>query len=341
VAVTGKKEFQQFDILTAADTNTYLVNDPRPNYVINGGMDIWQRGVGPVGGAGSVTTGFLADRWQCYRSAYVANSGIQQVSSIGLPGFQYALRYTRNAGDTLTNSMFIGQSIETRNSIQMANNTVTLSLYVRKGATFSASGGLISAYFVSGTGTDQNISSGFTGSVVVAGTDIATTTTWTRYTVTGTLPSNSTQVAVVFAWSPTGRAGATDYIEITGVQLEVGSGASPFRRAGGTIQGELAACQRYYWQFAPGEAFTFGTAWSTTAATFIGKLPVTMRTSSTGSFSGTLTANEPGFGTRTFPTPTVNGGINTYSIDGSGSSGLTIGKPLVQNGGTCFFNSEL
>jgi hypothetical protein len=101
--------------------------------------------------------------------------------------------------------------------------------------------------------------------------------------LTATIPTTATEFGTYFYWNPTGTAGANDYVEITGVQLEVGSVATPFKTYAGTIQGELAACQRYYWRqtAALNNASIFGTGGyinSTTNAEIFINLPVTMRT---------------------------------------------------------------
>jgi hypothetical protein len=217
-------------------------------------MDIWQRNTSVAGVNGA--TAFTADRWNAYRTVAGSTFTRQTTSdTTNLPNIQYCLRVSRDSGNTATNLILTQQSIETANSLPFAGQTVTVSFYARKGANYSATSNLLNYEFITGTGTDQNPLTGYTGQVVTAGTKTLTAT-WQRFTYTQIVPATATEISLDFYFTPTGTAGAADYFEITGVQLELGSYATTFSRAGGTIQGELAACQRYY-QFIGGTAAGF------------------------------------------------------------------------------------
>jgi hypothetical protein len=85
-----------------------------------------------------------------------------------------------------------------------------------------------------------------TNAVSIASQNNSLTTSWTRFTMPvdfdSSSPGGTNKAIELTNYVVTG--GAT--INITGVQLEIGSVPTAFTRAGGTIQGELAACQRYY-----------------------------------------------------------------------------------------------
>jgi hypothetical protein len=280
-----------------ADTQTASGGPVSPNIagknaIINGGMDIWQRGTSIS--ASASTAPYNADRWQINLGANQASTISRQATgdTTNLPGIQYCARVQRNSGQTGTGAFYFVQSLETANSIQYAGKTVTLSFYARAGANFSPTSSYLTSYVYYGTGTDQNITGSYTGAVGLGGQNNTLTTTWQRFTMTVSIASTATELALFFAISPTGTASTNDYFEITGVQLELGSVATPFSRAGGTIQGELAACQRYYYRaftstgtagpVGPGHYYNSTQAWAT--ITF----PVSLRTtptldSSTGS----------------------------------------------------------
>ena len=249
------------------------------NAIINGGMDIWQRGTSIAQAANLV--GYTADRMYLTTQLNSASVVSRQATSdsTNLPNIQYCLRVQRNAGQTGTGNI-ISQSIETINSIPFAGKQVTLSFYARAGANYSPTANVLSVVLYSGTGTDQNINGGFTGQATPIATTATLTTTWQRFSFTGTIASTATQLAPYFNAASTGTAGANDYFEITGVQLELGSTATTFSRAGGSIGGELALCQRYLPAITGGEIMGFST--STTQAFFTMKLPVTARVAPTG-----------------------------------------------------------
>jgi hypothetical protein len=251
------------------------------NPVLNSAFQVWQRGTSVA-----ANNGYGPDRWKCFSGAVDLTVSRQVTNdTTNLPFIQYCARVQRNSGATGTTTKYITQSFETINSIPYAGKTVTLSFYARKGANFSATSDALAIRLFSGTGTDQNYIDGYTGSATAVSGTATLTTTWQRFSATGTVATSATEITPVFSYDPTGTAGANDYFEITGVQLEVGSVATPFKTYAGTIQGELAACQRYYYRWTTGGTSTAwagtGMNYSSTNALVMVKLPVSMRVNPT------------------------------------------------------------
>jgi len=210
------------------------------NALINGGMDVWQRGTSGI--VPTSTQQYTADRWESYRAGYAAGMSVYRPA--GPTGITYAARVQRDVGNTSTASMAFGQAIESVNSTRFDGKNVTLSFWARAGANFSSASSVLTAQVNYGTGTDQNYRNGFTGNTVVVSSGVTLTTSWQRFTITGNVNVVATQVGVQFSYTPIGTAGAADHFEITGVQLEEGSIATPFeQRPVGT---EISLCQRYF-----------------------------------------------------------------------------------------------
>jgi hypothetical protein len=317
-----------------------------PNYIINGAFDIWQRGTSIV--TTSDIAVYTTDRWMVYGGPSF-NTVTRQLTSdtTNLPNIQYATRVQRNSGNTGTTDLRIIYSQESAESRPLSGKTATLSFYARAGANFSASSSALVSAVSTGTGTDQNlITTGFTGQVNQQQTNTLTTT-WQRFTQTVTIGATATQWGLRFAYTPTGTAGANDWFEITGVQLEAGSVATPFKRNANSLQGELAACQRYYWRFQGNSNFLlsiYGNAVSTTQARIAMPYPVSMRTVPTLiDYSSVYLAD----GVNTYQNPTITlGGSNQFIGElFCVTSGLTQFRPynlfVLNNGGFIGYSAEL
>lgn len=243
------------------------------NVLINGGFDVWQRGTS-IAGANNATT-YAADRWPIFRSLS-ANYTLSRQAMVPseLSGFNYCARFQRTAGDTSVANLYLGRTFESITVIPLAGKTVTLSFYVRKGANFS--GSILDTQIEFGGGTDLPFLSQPTSASI---TNISTTltTSWQYVTRTVVVPTTATAARILFNYVPSGTAGAADYFEITGVQLEQNYQPTPFEQR--PIGVELMLCQRYYYQYinGSGQQIASGYYWASNQYEVTIQLPVTMR----------------------------------------------------------------
>jgi len=188
---------------------------------------------------------------------------------------------------------------------------------------------------VTGTGTDQNVLTGFTGQANAILQTPALTATWQRFTATATLGASISQMAINFVFTPTSTASTNDYYEVTGVQIDLGSVALPFRTNSGTLQGELQACQRYYYRSSTGVAYQqygAGIGKSTTVAGIQVKLPITMRTVPSSTIDAANLSLYDTSGT-VVVSSVAQSGLNStpdvYYLEATTAGGLTQFRPYI------------
>ena len=293
------------------------------NKIINGDFFISQRGT-TFSSVGSGT--YTLDRWL---SAFDGTAGTYTISqqtftpsTAPVSGYEgtYFARYAVTVAGTGNFVRGFDQRIE--DVRQFANQTATVSVWLK-----ADSARTVGVQFY------QNFGSGGSGEVYVTAQNFSVTTSWTRFTATFSLPSiagktigASNYLALRFL-TP---LGVTSTIDFWGVQVEAGSVATAFQTATGTIQGDLAACQRYYYRTATGTAYqlyAFGPAKSTTA--LFGTLypPVTMRATPTSVDFANLALTDGNTAPTAVTSATLNGSLNSSvncaQIDFNVSSGLT------------------
>ena len=200
------------------------------NFIINGGFDIWQRGTTSTSAAAYGT----ADRWLQFIES---GSGTWAQETTVVPtGSTYSLKFTASA----TSSIYPIQAIESLNATRLAGQRVTFSGQVAA-STSTAMSMVVShssSTDVSPTGTWSNLTA------VSGGTATPTSTTFVPISGVFDIPSTAKSIRVIIRTTSTIANGVVVYWG--NQQLELGSVATTFSRAGGTIQGELAACQRYF-----------------------------------------------------------------------------------------------
>jgi len=259
-------------------------HDYRRNVVINGGFDVWQRGTSfnPTSATSTSTANYAADRWQFLQATTSAAAFTRQaITSSDPAGFNYYTRVQRANTLTLTTAYTVQTSFESQNIQQFRGKYVTLSFWARAGANYSAASSFLVSDIVTGTGTDNTVGN-FTTNTVNTTTNNVLTTSWKRFAITtsAVLATTITQLGVRFVFTPVGTAGAADYFDITGVQVEPASAPSDFEFR--DFGEELRRCQRYYYRLGPygstGLSFGVGFMRDTSLSRVETRFPVTMRT---------------------------------------------------------------
>jgi hypothetical protein len=284
------------------------------NVIINGAMNVWQRGTntGTLGVGGGSYVG--PDRWWFYNNGFTTTMS-QQLCGATLPQFRNCLRIQRTSGQTsIVSSVFFSPQ-ETINSVRLAGKNATLSFYARASSGISSTTAL-SVSVWTGTGTDQNNLGGgaYTGLANPISSSPTLTTSWQRFTATGAISSTATEIGVQIGFIPAGTAGASDYFEITGIQLEEGAVATPFEHEEyGTT---LAKCQRYFYRSACN--YLLGAVRDTNLLYFTKQFPVTLRV------APSLSSN---YTTRAVNSPTAAGEVGFYGngwYTGAGATAVNV-----------------
>ena len=331
------------------------------NRIINGAMVIDQRNAGASVSISSGGTGYSADRWFYEYSGSATGVTIQQVTDAPT-GFSNSIKLTGGTGASVgaTNYLDIEQKIEGFNWYDMAfgtasAKTVTLSFWVKssiagtygiclQNAASSATRCYATSYTISSANTWEQKTITITGDT--SGTWVGASNACALNILFAAGIGSTYQTSTINSWQSNGflfpntitntiisTSGAT--LQFTGVQLEIGSTATPFERR--LYNQELANCQRYY------QTLPFDSGFISVGATLntnsvrgpLFQLNVNMRAAPTvtlptaGSGSGQLHyTTSSGAVPGTIGTNSVLGvQVNSFRVEGDGyTSAFTAGQ---------------
>lgn len=193
----------------------------------------WQLGTSQQAGGSSAK--LLTDRFSGIGGTS-ASWNFQRSANTDISGFSQFFQWGRSSTDTHTTGLTFGQVMESADSIRAQGLPLTMSMWVKAGASFAAgaSAGVFRMQLIAGTGTNDsfaNLAAGsWTGASTVADATITPTTTTARVgPYSGTVPTNATQLGWLISYQPSAgtTAGTTEFLQFNGIQVEVG-GMSPF-----------------------------------------------------------------------------------------------------------------
>jgi hypothetical protein len=337
------------------------------NLATNGNMAISQRGTSFTSNASNVNI-YTTDRFQARNSALGEYTITQETDAPA--GFGNSAKWLCTTADAspaaadflIYRTKFEGQQLSGLQYGTATAQTTTLSFWVKSNLTGTfivqlfteapSSRNISASYTINAAATWEKKTITFAGDTVAAlatGTSNAFNVNW--FLGAG---SDRTGGSLQTTWAAISNTGAAtgqtnlgsainNYWQITGVQWEIGNTGTSFQLASGTIQGELAACQRYYWRINASNLYgIFGTANGSTTTTAYGFLTpnVQMRTMTSMTSSNIALLDGPGTATAVTLALQANyTSTNLWGVVATAASGLTANRPyLIQanNSGSAF-----
>jgi len=341
----------------------------RRNIVINGGMQVSQRATSATG-VGASEGYFTLDRFEVAPST---NGRATMSQSTDTPdGFSNSLKLDCTTADTsiaageyfVLRTCFEGQDLQQFKKGTSSAEKVTVSFYVKGNAS--------ATYTCELSDTDNTRHNSQT---------FAVTTSWNRIILTfvgdttGAFDNDNAQSLRLGFWLHSGTSysdgtfasntwhtadnkrvgdGQTSFFDstdrtffLTGLQMEVGSQATPFEHR--SFGEELLLCQRYFYQAVNGtaQAFGMGTYYANSLITMVLDFPTTMRTApsvtvGTGTNYYVAYGNNQGDSFDTWDN-IQRGGLNYIALDvtGDGASGTAgHGCALATQNASAFINVD-
>ena len=320
------------------------------NKIINGNFDVWQRGTSQT------TSGYgPADRWNNSHVGSTKTASQQEfiLGQTDVPNNpKYFLRHEVTSVSGSSNFVAAQQFVE--NVTTLSGQTATLSFWAKAD---SAKNIAVEFYQSFGTGGTPSTTVNEIGSQL-----IALTTSWTKYTVTVSIPSVSGKtlgtdgndfLGLLFLFdagssfdarsASLGQQSGT--FDIAQVQLEEGATANPFQNR--TLGEELQLCQRYYQYCGTGVA-TSAVAILWLANPTSARLTYTLSTPLRATPSWVIISDQVRlfYDTNRVQTITSVNNINyrggrTVGMEDTVTSGLNGGTGVVVTAGAQYFDAEL
>jgi hypothetical protein len=343
-----KDNYVTGEVLTAANMNDLsgtvntLSGAISKNYLINGGFAVAQRGTSFTStGSANNDDSYTLDRWYILSDGNDIIDVTQDTTTVPTNGeFAIALDV-----ETVNKKFGIATIIENKDVIGLVGSTVNFSFKAKVSATTKLDN--VKAAIVAWSGTADTVTSDIISAWGAEGTNptlianatyentpvnLNLTTSYATYSVSAAVDTASTQNLILFIWSDVTDTTLGDFLYIAESKLGLGSTATDFQYAGGTFQGEFAACQRYYEKQSAN-----ATATSTDMSTLVYAngtttgfghyfYKVTKRTTPSFSSSGTFRLTDAianNYATTALGLNTASSNENLARIDITVSSGLT------------------